>query len=269
MSTNDPRFDRVARTWLAEGPVELADRVLDAALAEIHGTRQRRLVGAFRRDQFVTRLDATLAAVLVVAVAAVLVGLPRDEGVGGPAAGTPSPSPQQATPAPEPSSAAATVTIDRSAEDGYVMTVPSSWNYRSYPKGIFFSADAPITTAAMWVGELQGQPEAGYLIDVGDAYGGSPFNITGHTVDELLASVNSVYLSLQGSEGTAERQVTIDGEPGWVTEHAVSGPPVLWIDAVVIHGDRAFNLTMVAPHESADELRATFDEVMASIRWTD
>jgi hypothetical protein len=41
MSTNRD-FDRIASAWLAEGPSELADRVLDQALAEVHLTRQRR-----------------------------------------------------------------------------------------------------------------------------------------------------------------------------------------------------------------------------------
>jgi hypothetical protein len=41
MSTNR-NFDRIAEAWLAEGPSELADRVLDAALDEVHLTSQRR-----------------------------------------------------------------------------------------------------------------------------------------------------------------------------------------------------------------------------------
>lgn len=40
-----PPYDveRLAAAWLAEGPTELADRVVDAALREVHVTRQRRV----------------------------------------------------------------------------------------------------------------------------------------------------------------------------------------------------------------------------------
>jgi hypothetical protein len=34
-------LDRIVGAWLTEGPAELADRVLDAALDEIHLTHQR------------------------------------------------------------------------------------------------------------------------------------------------------------------------------------------------------------------------------------
>jgi hypothetical protein len=48
MSTERPisttEFDRLASAWLVDGPIELADRVLDAALAEVHTTQQGRRV---------------------------------------------------------------------------------------------------------------------------------------------------------------------------------------------------------------------------------
>ena len=39
--TTDRDFDRIAIAWLADGPEELSDRVLDAVVDEIHVTRQR------------------------------------------------------------------------------------------------------------------------------------------------------------------------------------------------------------------------------------
>src|SRR6185436_10912251 len=67
----DGDFDATARLWLQEGPSQLADRVLAAALDEIHVTRQRRVWGPARRiPPMVTLMRlAALAAVLVVAVA--------------------------------------------------------------------------------------------------------------------------------------------------------------------------------------------------------
>ena len=38
----DSEFDRTARAWLADGPNRISDRALQAALDEIHVTRQRR-----------------------------------------------------------------------------------------------------------------------------------------------------------------------------------------------------------------------------------
>ncbi len=39
--TTDRDFDRIATAWLADGPEELSDRVLDAVVDQIHTTRQR------------------------------------------------------------------------------------------------------------------------------------------------------------------------------------------------------------------------------------
>ena len=41
---NERRFDRIADAFMADGPTALADRVLDAAFAEVHLTRQRRVL---------------------------------------------------------------------------------------------------------------------------------------------------------------------------------------------------------------------------------
>ena len=46
---SDIDLDRTARLWLQDGPDQLADRVLEAALDEIHVTRQRRVWGPARK----------------------------------------------------------------------------------------------------------------------------------------------------------------------------------------------------------------------------
>jgi hypothetical protein len=65
-------FDRHAAAWLADGPSELSDRVLDAALREVHMTQQRRRWSTPWRFPDMPALSraTTLAAVLVVAVIA-------------------------------------------------------------------------------------------------------------------------------------------------------------------------------------------------------
>ena len=88
MSTNRD-FDRIAARWLAEGPTELADRVLDAALDEVHLTHQqtRHAWRAPRRFLAMHPTARTAFAVLAIVVigAAVVVALPRLAAIGGPA----------------------------------------------------------------------------------------------------------------------------------------------------------------------------------------
>ena len=47
MSEHD--FDRTARLWLEDGPTDMPDRALQAALDEIHVTQQRRAWWPARR----------------------------------------------------------------------------------------------------------------------------------------------------------------------------------------------------------------------------
>ena len=63
-------LDRIVGAWLTEGPAELADRVLDAALDEIHLTHQRPHRG---RPWRVSRMTSTRTWILGVAAAAAVV----------------------------------------------------------------------------------------------------------------------------------------------------------------------------------------------------
>lgn len=92
MSTNRS-FDRIAEAWLAEGPNELADRVLDAALQQVHSTKQRRRLPASRRTlpmNILTRLAASIAMVTIVGLGALMFVAP---GVGPGASPIPASSP--------------------------------------------------------------------------------------------------------------------------------------------------------------------------------
>jgi hypothetical protein len=140
MSTND-EFERISRAWLADGPTELADRVLDAALREVHLTHQRRWLAPWRTTQmtFMSSNMGRLAAVVVVAVVAVggalyLLG-PRS-GVGGPVA-TPTPPPPTAAPSSSPVAQSTFVPIDTSlwttytsTRYGFTIGHPSDWTVR-------------------------------------------------------------------------------------------------------------------------------------------
>lgn len=71
MSTR-PDFDRHASDWLADGPTELADRVLDAALREVHLTRQRRRWSAPWRASLMSLRLSAAALIAIIAVAGVV-----------------------------------------------------------------------------------------------------------------------------------------------------------------------------------------------------
>ena len=95
MTVND--FDQTARLWLEDGPTELSDRALQAALDEIHFTRQRRAWWPAWRFPRVT--DAMRIAAVVGAVVFAVVGfglLSVGDGPGEPAA-TPTPTPRALT----------------------------------------------------------------------------------------------------------------------------------------------------------------------------
>jgi hypothetical protein len=64
-----PDFDRHAAAWLADGPTELADRVLDAALREVHLTKQRRRWSTPWRTP---SMSLPLRAAVAIAIVAVL-----------------------------------------------------------------------------------------------------------------------------------------------------------------------------------------------------
>jgi hypothetical protein len=104
MSTNSD-FDRVASAWLADGPVELSDRVLGAALSEVHLTRQRRATRAPWRYPTMPSLTklagAAVTVVALVAGTAWLLGLQgQGPGVGGEPTRTPGPDASTASPSP-------------------------------------------------------------------------------------------------------------------------------------------------------------------------
>jgi hypothetical protein len=93
-------FDRRAAAWLADGPNELNDRVLGAALREVHVTHQRRALRVPWRFPLMPALTRTTAIAAVALVAVVGAGgvLYMNSGAGG---GQPTPTgPQPASPPP-------------------------------------------------------------------------------------------------------------------------------------------------------------------------
>jgi hypothetical protein len=141
---NERGFERIARDYLSDGPTVLADRVLDAALREVHLTRQRRglRLGPWRFPNMNTFAKAAVAAVAVISVA--YVGLtvlgPGTSQVGGPgpapsATVVPSSSPTP-TPAPTPTATstplptAPPLTGRFTSDHGFSIRYPEGWSTR-------------------------------------------------------------------------------------------------------------------------------------------
>lgn len=100
MST-DRDFDRITSGWLAEGPTELNDRVLEAALDEVHLTKQRRRWSAPWRTTAMSLRNVAAALIVLVAIAGIVAFTHRG-GVGS----TPTPIPTaQSTIRPTPTAA--------------------------------------------------------------------------------------------------------------------------------------------------------------------
>ena len=136
MSTNRD-FDWIAAGWLAEGPSELNDRVLDAALDEVHLTHQRRRPVVPWRTPYMStpvRLAAALAIVAIVGFAG-FTFIRSGSNFGGP---SPTPScTSSALPSTAPSPGASP--LDRgtwvtyvSTRFGFSICYPADWIVRSF-----------------------------------------------------------------------------------------------------------------------------------------
>lgn len=129
---NERTFDRIAEDFLADGPTVLADRVFDAALGEVHRTRQRRVLRGvrWRFPNMHTYAKFAVAAVVVIAVG--YLGLtflrPAGTGVGGPPAATPTPV-ATATPTSGPTAPPLTGRFT-SERHGFSISYPETWSTR-------------------------------------------------------------------------------------------------------------------------------------------
>ena len=97
----ETEFDQTARLWLEGGPTALSDRALQAALDEIHVTRQRRAWGPARRQPDMNNNLVRLGLAAAAAVALAVVGinlLTTGDRVGGLGPST-APSPTPSAPA--------------------------------------------------------------------------------------------------------------------------------------------------------------------------
>ena len=207
---NELEFDRIARSWLLEGPTRLADRVVDAALDEVHLTSQRRAFWpARRRTPMPIYLRLAAAAALVVAVGlATWSLLPGGPGQVGP---TPSPSPTigpSPTPEATPTSlrlspGSSSIVVVMAALDGWVQ--PDTFVVQKH------GGDQP-----------DGMAIAAWLVKnvyrEGCQWEGSLYDPQIETSPEALANALA---ALNDREVTAPVPVTIDGYSGYELEMTI------------------------------------------------
>jgi len=241
--TTTSDFDRSAAAWLADGPTELADRVLDAALREVHLTHQRRRPAAPWRTIHMPALSSALGRLAAAAIVAVLV-------VGGTVYLTRN-EPNVVGPMPTPSATAAAA-----ASPSLPSIDPTSWvPFTSLRNGA--SAKFPpgwtVTRATEpWIWQVHdpGPPSNDSAISPQRASLGIvsqriPDGLSeaawwddyGHGADNVF-STNPCFPTPRAEYV----QVTVDGQIGY--EHG-GLPQCNFTEVIVVTGGRAYQLTAI------------------------
>jgi hypothetical protein len=152
-SSRDP--DRLIREFLDDGLTELPDRSYEAVRSHIDNTRQRVVIGPWRKEQMQRYAMFAIAAAAIVLVAVIGIQfLPGNGGVGGPPNPTASPSPSP-SPTPTPTPAALTTT------GGTALAAGTYYIDNSYPeiRGETGLTRLTFTLPAGWV-----KPNADFLV---------------------------------------------------------------------------------------------------------
>jgi hypothetical protein len=236
-------FDRHARAWLEDGPTQLSDRTLDAALAEIHLTRQRRALRVpWRFPSMTTPMARTVVAAVAFAVAASagVVFVLRPGGVGGPPEPSPSAS-HASTSAPA---------IFSSRAFGYDAQVPAGWTAAA--------GTTPGTAAQLAIAEAETAPPR-----LWDHFNPVPNTALGPTIlatstalppetteDAWIDAYQAPQLPGNGREcikaRTAWDSITIDGRAGGYYVGCE------FVEAMVFVEDRVFIFTYLDLSGSTD-----------------
>ena len=257
--TTDRDFDRIAMAWLADGPEELPDRVIDATVDQIHLTRQRRAVRPPWRLPTMT-LPARVAAFVAIG-ALILAGI----AVVGSGGGLNGPSPSH-TPAPSVAAAVVPTISTRglpvldtqfmSPRNGYNVWYPAGWTVQPATKSWYRgkevrwgdpALDAIQTTDARFVAAGQklaaGQTAGQWL----KAYCLAGAKDAGQC-DSVPQSWEPITIAaLQYAPGTldpttdAAAYIDLDGVAAWPGTIAPGGKI---FDAVVVSGSTAWAFTL-------------------------
>jgi len=265
--TNERDFDRIARAFMADGPTQLADRVLDSSLADVHHTRQRRalLRAPWRTPVMNIYAKLAAAAVVVVAVGALGVWFLNPGSSSAPEGGEPTqsaaptaaPSP---SPTPEPSavppsgggSAPPLTGTFTSTRNGISLATPAGWTTQPA------TGPGPEVWAGGWI--TFGDPYADWIYDPvleGSLWLG--------IASLPLGSADPAQWPADQFEATecgVPLPVSVDGAAGVIgADFASTECSVVFVAA----GDRGYQIRF---YDSNGEYeRAWFDEVLATVQF--
>jgi hypothetical protein len=241
-----PEFDRIAEAWLAAGPTGLADRVLDAALLEIHSTRQRRRPALpWRTPTMNTPLRLAVAIAIVAVVGVAGLSFLRAPSAGPGAVLAPSASPTAAptatpvritpkpTPEPTPVPVPSFDSTFASPLMGYSVRYPSGWTTTP--------ATSPWTAGT---GDGWDAPNGDQVEGAGTGFrGGSQPLAPGQTAQAWI----DAYVATQVTDCGVREQIPLAGTQATID---LNGCPALGrlqgriYDVVLVVGDRGYNFTM-------------------------
>lgn len=258
MSTNRD-FDRIASGWLAEGPKELSDRVLDAALDEVHLTHQRRPVAPWRTRtmSMPLRLAAAIAIVAIVGFGGLTYLGHYGAGPGGPAPTCSS------APAPSASPVPGATPLDRATwatsvfpQFGFSICHPANWFVRTGDM-------APDPSHPAFAGL---DPSQAHFIAADESIFLSAWSVAvapGTTLDSLVQATCAGYqVTCPGWQANAT-PVTVDGHAGYVALLGTCTNAACdtgWTEAYLLVDNRLYRVSSGrAPGEyNSDALVRTF-----------
>lgn len=267
--SNKREFEPIARAFMAGGPTQLADRVLESSLAEVHLTRQRRVLVRAPWRTPVMNIYAKLAAAAVVVVAvgalgvwflspgsaSAPVGAQPASSVSPSASPTPSPTPDPSdVPSSRPTAPLLSQTFT-STRHGISLAVPDGWTTRpateSATEASWYSflgyeqasADViydPVLTGELWLGIAS--------IPLGES------DAAQWPADQFAAT-----------ECPSNDPVSVDGARGLIgvdfhsTECSV---------AFVATGGRGYQIRLYDSNDKGAYTRAWFEELLATAQLT-
>jgi hypothetical protein len=275
MSDRQPdfEFDRVARSWLDDGPTQLSDRVLADALAEVHRTPQRRgrLALPGRWHTMSTFLRAGVAAAFLLAMGTVGVAL-----LGSPSTVTTAPTPSpvlsptpalgtalpstapSASPAPSPTPTPEALRPFHWERHGFTVDIPVSWEEAGplempgevYPSGTEWGLRfwAPVTRYPWMIVSVA---------PLGD-----------RTVDEWRAANRELHADCPEDEAGA---LTVDGLDA-TYGIGLCDNGYQQVHGALIHdesGNRLIEIAVIGAAAGKDVQRELFDRIVASFRLDD
>lgn len=275
--TTQRDLEQALDAFFAEGADEVADRVIDDALLTIEHTNQRRVLSVPWRSNAMNpfaRLAVAAAAIVIVAGGALYLISPRNQGVGGPPAATPSPSA-----APSASSTASTSTLApidpqtwvpyTSERYGYSLEHPADWTIE--PSQSDWGPGAIHSETSTWADEISdpqgGDAAGGYSIFAGRQdleTGQTPESWTAQYITNKEGDAGGVCGDISADQ---YEPVEINGETGQRIEMVCAGA-AFYTAAIVVHDGSAYLVAVATQSNSRDERAVElFDAVLASFRF--